>query len=519
MSFPVATNLGNMISARPADHPWLIEVTPSPAAGEVAGERVFSYGDLREQSAAVARALQARGLAPGARVGMLGGNSAQYVITYFGIMQAGYCPVPIGIKLARDTVEHILADASVELLYVDSDWGARLTRPETVGTTEFPASNVAQLPLSDRQAWQAHLNPGEFTASEQDKGDFATILYTSGSTGVPKGVPLTHGGYIWTLQQVAVNGGTFMHDNAARVLAAAPLSHMNALVMSKMVTAYGGTLVLMTHFSARGYLQAIADHRCAIITCVPTMLALCAREQQAVSTLDLSSVRIVAMGSSPVTDALFEQVAAMFPNAVVSNGWGTTETGPAVFGPHPDGLARPPLSLGHPLPGVQVRLENGADPQQGELLVKNGAIMPGYLNRDAQTRQRVVDGWYRTGDVMRRDANGFYFFVGRVDDMFVCGGENVYPGEVEILLERHPGVAQAAVVPVADEIKGQIPAAFIVRKPGSTVSEAEIKAFALANGPAYQHPRFVRFVDAFELSAANKIDKKHIAQLAAGLSR
>ncbi len=519
MAFPVATNLGNMIAARPDDHPWLIEVTPGGVAGKSAGERVFSYGDLRAQAAAVGRALQARGLARGARIGMLGGNSAEYVITYFGIMQAGYCPVPMGIKLARDTIEHILADAGVELLYVDAEWGARLAAAETVGTTEFPASSVAQLPLDDRKAWQAHLDPGELPVSEQDKGDFATILYTSGSTGVPKGVPLTHGGYIWTLQQVAVNGGNFMHDNAARVLAAAPLSHMNALIMSKMVTAYGGTLVLMTHFSARGYLQAIADHQCAIITCVPTMLALCAREVDAVATLDLNSVRIVAMGSSPVTDALFEQVGAMFPNAIVSNGWGTTETGPAVFGPHPAGLARPALSLGHPLPGVDVRLEGGPSADQGELLVRNGAIMPGYLNREAQTRQRIVDGWYRTGDVMRRDTHGFYFFVGRVDDMFVCGGENVYPGEVEVLLERHPGVAQAAVVPVPDEIKGQIPAAFIVRKPGSTVSEADIKAFALANGPAYQHPRFVRFVDAFELSAANKIDKKRIAQLAAGLSR
>lgn len=516
MDFPVATNLGNMIAARPSDHPWLIEVTPDQGRG--GSERVFSYGDLRSQAAAVGRHLQARRLAPGARIGMLGQNSAEYLITYFGIMQAGYCPVPMGVKLARDTIEHILGDAQVELLYVDAQWGERLMRAEQAGGVEHPASRVPQIALDDRAAWLAHLNPGDLPRHEQAPGDYATILYTSGSTGVPKGVPLTHGGYIWTLQQVAVNGGTFMHDTAARVLAAAPLSHMNALIMSKIVTAYGATLVLMTQFSARGYLQAIADHQCSIITCVPTMLALCAREVDAVAELDLSSVRSVSMGSAPVSDALFDQVRAMFPNAVVTNGWGTTETGPAVFGPHPDGLPRPQVSLGYPLPAVDVRLEGGT-PDQGELLVRNGAIMPGYLNREAQTRQRVVNGWYRTGDVMRRDAQGFFYFVGRVDDMFVCGGENIYPGEVEILLERHPGVAQAAVVPVADEIKGQLPAAFIVRKPGSSVTEAEIKAYALANGPAYQHPRFVRFVDAFALSAANKIDKKRLADMAAGLSR
>lgn len=121
--------------------------------------------------------------------------------------------------------------------------------------------------------------------------------------------------------------------------------------------------------------------------------------------------------------------------------------------------------------------------------------------------------------MMRRDAEGFFYFVDRVDDMFVCGGENIYPGEVELLLEKHPGVAQAAVVPVPDEIKGQIPAAFIVRRPGSTVDEHELKSFALTSGPAYQHPRFVRFIDEMPLSATNKIDKTRIKKMATELSR
>ena len=145
--------------------------------------------------------------------------------------------------------------------------------------------------------------------------------------------------------------------------------------------------------------------------------------------------------------------------------------------------------------------------------------MPGYLNRPEESQKRLLDGWYRTGDMMRRDAEGFFYFVDRVDDMFVCGGENIYPGEVELLLEKHPGVAQAAVVPVPDEIKGQIPAAFIVRRPGSTVDEHELKSFALTSGPAYQHPRFVRFIDEMPLSATNKIDKTRIKKMATELSR
>lgn len=160
------------------------------------------------------------------------------------------------------------------------------------------------------------------------------------------------------------------------------------------------------------------------------------------------------MGSSPITDELHRSVSALFPNATVNNNWGTTETGPAVFGPHPDGLTRPALSLGHPITDVEVRL--GADnTEEGELWVRSRAVMPGYLNRDDETAKALQDGWYKTGDVMRRDDDGFFYFVGRVDDMFVCGGENIYPSDVEKLLMKHPDVVQVAVVAVSDPIKGK----------------------------------------------------------------
>jgi acyl-CoA synthetase (AMP-forming)/AMP-acid ligase II len=145
--------------------------------------------------------------------------------------------------------------------------------------------------------------------------------------------------------------------------------------------------------------------------------------------------------------------------------------------------------------------------------------MPGYLNRPEATAKRVADGWYNSSDVMRRDADGFFFFVGRDDDMFVCGGENIYPGEVEKLLERHPAVLQCAVVPLADEIKGQVPVAFIVRAPGTTPTVEAIKEFALARAPAYLHPRFVSFVDQLPLAGTNKVDRKALIASAAAQFR
>jgi len=173
------------------------------------------------------------------------------------------------------------------------------------------------------------------------------------------------------------------------------------------------------------------------------------------------------------------------------------------------------LAVGYPLKQAEWKLVGGPDENQGVLWLRSAAVMPGYLNLPGETAKRIHDGWYDTGDVMRRDADGFFYFVGRSDDMFVCGGENIYPGEVEKMLETHPAIAQAAVVPVPDEIKGQLPAAFIVVRPGLQAGIDEIKQYALTHAPAYQHPRFVQFLPEMPLAGPNKIDRRQLIERAA----
>jgi long-chain acyl-CoA synthetase len=228
-------------------------------------------------------------------------------------------------------------------------------------------------------------------------------------------------------------------------------------------------------------------------------------------------VQFVRMGSAPVSQSLMEALHRTLPHAKVTNAYGTTEAGPVVFGPHPRGLAQPETSVGYPHPKVALRLNDGGnlDADQGELEMKCPAMMLGYHNRPDLPVPITADGFYRTGDVFRRDADGFYYFLGRTDDMFVSGGENIYPGDVERMLERHPAVAQACVVPIDDDIKGQKPVAFIIAKAGQPVDAEEIKRFALANAPAYQHPRFVWFVDRLPLSSTNKIDRAALKRIAA----
>jgi acyl-CoA synthetase (AMP-forming)/AMP-acid ligase II len=255
------------------------------------------------------------------------------------------------------------------------------------------------------------------------------------------------------------------------------------------------------------------------LTSVPTMIAMMLREKALLTGADLTAVTAVRMGSAPVSQGLMEAARRTFPNTVITNSYGTTEAGPIVFAAHPDGRPTPDLSVGVAHPHVTLRLVDGAanDASDGVLQMRCPALMNGYHNLpEATAKTLTADGFYITGDVFRRDADGFYYFIGRADDMFVSGGENVYPGEIEAMLERHPDIHQAAVVPIDDELKFKKPVAFVVTR-GAAPSEQAIKEFALANAAPYLHPRRVWFVPEMPLAGTNKIDRQALARRAAEL--
>jgi acyl-CoA synthetase (AMP-forming)/AMP-acid ligase II len=291
---------------------------------------------------------------------------------------------------------------------------------------------------------------------------------------------------------------------------------MNALALAKLACAAHATIVLLPQFTTTAYIEAIERFRCTWLTSVPPMIAMMLKEKALLARTDLSSVEFLRMGSAPVSPLLMVGIREIFPTTVVTNAYGTTEAGPVVFGVHPRGLPQPELSVGYPHPQVQVRLVDGANRQAdaGVLEMQCPALMVGYHNRPDLKPPFTDDGFYVTGDVFRRDEHGFYYFVGRIDDMFVSGGENIYPGEVEKMLETHPAIEQACVVPIDDDIKGQKPVAFVVLRPGVALSEEDVKRYALAQAPAYQHPRYVWFIDALPLSSTNKVDRQQLTAAA-----
>jgi long-chain acyl-CoA synthetase len=448
--------------------------------------REITYAALDAECDAVAAGLAARGLARGARVGILAFNRPEYLAALYGTMRAGAIPVPLNIKLPAESLAFIARDADLSLLFVDR--AHRKVAP-AVAAVDFDAD------------YAEFLKPGPFAALEPGADDVCLQPYTSGSTGRPKGVLLTHAGQAWQIGAL-VRARRMTPDD--RVLVAAPLYHKNALVWTKVSMAAGSSIVLLARFDQRLYVESIGRYRVTRLSGVPTMFHLILNDP-ALARTDKSSVRSIGVGSAPASPALFEALHRAFPNAAASNGYGVTEAGPVMFANHPQGKPRPATSIGYPLEGCEIRLDPG--PDEGVLLTRNPGVMAAYHNLPAETAKRLKDGWFDTGDVCRRDADGFYYFVGRTDDMFVCGGENVYPGDVEGTLERHPEILQAAVLAVDHELKGQVPIAFVVARPGAGLTEQAVKEWALAHGPAYQHPRRVFFVSELPLAGTNKVDR------------
>jgi acyl-CoA synthetase (AMP-forming)/AMP-acid ligase II len=490
------TNLGDLIRRdRDLSKIAIIDLGGQPTPRE------FSYAQLDAMANGAAGALTRRGLARGERIAILSVNRAEYLAAYYGIMRAGLVAVPVNFKFPRQTIHFILRDADAKLVFCDA---AR--RPDC--PADIP---VVQFGGVEPDGFDQFVNAGPYQPVVPRTGEPAMILYTSGSTGAPKGVVLSHQSHIWVVETRLAP-----ELERHRYLIAAPLYHMNALALAKLACAGHATIVLLPQFSTRAYIEAIERYRCTWLTAVPPMVAMMLREHDLLARTDLSSVEFLRMGSAPVSHSLVEAIRRALPHASITNAYGTTEAGPVVFGPHPNGLPQPELSVGYPHRKVELRLfaDDGGTADQGVLQMKCPALMNGYHNRPQLKPPFTVDGFYITGDVFRRDGDGFHYFVGRTDDMFVSGGENIYPSDVERLLERHPDIAQAAVVPVDDEIKGQKPVAFAVRKPGREPSEDEIKRFALANAPAYAHPRFVWFVDELPLASTNKVDRAALRDLA-----
>jgi long-chain acyl-CoA synthetase len=474
---------------------------------------VLTFEGLDARTNRLANLLRTLGVGPGDRVALMFSNDFRFLESLFAPMRLGAVAVPLNTRMGDEALRYVLEDAEARVVIVSRTMSARAAQllagiptlqhviadggDGLAGALEYEEGLASVLPTLARRTTR----PDEICMQP----------YTSGSTGKPKGVLLGHYGQIWNAD---VMRKSILADHTERALVAVPLYHKNALAGAvKPFLLAGGSIVIQPGFDPIPVIQAIERYRVTYMTGVPAMYTMLLAEREALARHDVRSLRYAICGSAEVPDELLQEFRRVF-GAAIAEGYGLTEGGPVPVC-NSRWAVKKRGSCGREIPGCDVDLRDadgrsvGVD-EVGELVTRNPGVAQGYWKRPEQTAAKFKAGWLLTGDLMRRDAEGYYYFVGRKDDMINVAGENVYPKEIEDILMQHPHVRDVCVVPARSTVKGEVPIAFVVT--GEPTSEEELKAFFLTLGAPYAHPRRVYFLDALPLTSTGKPDRQGLKQ-------
>jgi len=479
----------------------------------ITAERTLTYAELDDLTARAAGGLRAAGVQPGQVVSLYGPNSWQWVVAYHAILRAGAVVNPVNVMLTPPEVAFVLKDCGAAAVLAAGEQLAAL-RAAGVSTAGFvldgdgPDGLTALLeaePLEDQP--------------DIDPDALCTIGYTSGTTGHPKGAMQSQRAVLYNCALTAT-----MHGRSERdvVVTALPAPHVYGNVAINGTFLAGGTVVLMRRFSPGEALGLIGEHRATMFEGVPAMYAMMLAAPD-LDSAELTSLRVCTVGGQTIPVSTVEAWQRR-SGAPLLELWGMTElsglgTTHALFAPNLPG------SIGVALPGVEVRVADLADVakdaprgEPGELMVRGPIVMLGYFGNEAETRAVIeADGWLHTGDIAYADATGHFFIVDRRKDLIITAGYNVYPAEIERVLAGHPAVALVGVGPLPDPVKGEIACAYVVRREGAEVTEAELIDFSRDQLAAYKRPRRVIFTDTLPATSSGKIMRRKLAE-ASGLT-
>lgn len=491
------------------------EVNPRGLA-IVQGDEQHGWPDYVERVARIAGGLRARGLQPGQHVAMMFLNAPAFLETILATWWAGGVVVPINTRLAWEEVRYILENSEAPMFVTDE------TFAQLAGLAGQHVASVRDAFVLDPTTRGQLAANDPLTASDPAAADLAGVFYTGGTTGRPKGVMLTHGAFV--LAGLTQERELSM-DERSVYLHTSPLFHLAGFVTSMGMIMAAGAQTFLDRFTPEAFYEQAARHGVTHIMMVPSMLAMVldspARDDEV-----LSAVRAIAYGAAPINPALLQRVRDGFGQARLTQFYGMTEACGASTRLRPerhvlDGpLAGKIRSVGQTLATFEIRIvgPDGTDcptGQEGEILMRGPMIMSGYWKAPELTAVTLVDGWLHSGDVGRRDEDGFITVVDRIKDMIISGGENIYSAEVEQALSQHPDVADCAVVGVPDPLWGERVHAVVVRRPGTSVTPEDLLAHCRTLIAGYKCPRSVEFRDALPLSAVGKILKTALREQAA----
>jgi long-chain acyl-CoA synthetase len=475
----------------------------------------LTYAQLNLQVNRLAQGLISRGLSRGDRVMVFMQNSAQIVTTYFAIAKAGMIIVPLNATYRRDEITHIGKDTAAKAIIAQQDLWLREAEPikDLPDLGLIVVDDKEMLPGVERL--QDLMSPDDSAPPDHAHlDDIVIILYTSGTTGRPKGATQTHR-TIRTNLRGGCSANKFCRDD--RLLCALPLYNsygMNVVMMSAIASA--ATLVIAERFDAREVLNHIKMHKCTFFAGTPTMFSYPLQEYDP-NKDDVRSLRVTNSAGSHCAERLAQEIERVF-GTVHLCGYGKTESsGYTCLNPL-SGI-RKDNSVGPALSSTLLKVVSDTDEelpagQIGEV-VEHGDThsIHGYWNRSEVNERTYRGGWFHTGDLGYLDEDGYLFLVGRKNDLIITSGTNIYPAEIEQVLYSHPRVALAAVIGVPDELKGELPKAFIVLKRGETCTEQEIIDFVKSHIAKYKAPRMVEFVDSLPQGPSGKILKRELKSI------
>ena len=497
-------NLGSFLAKRAQLNP------DAEALVEVERGRRFTYAELNARANRIAAALRTRGVAPGDRVAFLMMNGAEYVEAYYGVAKLGAVMVPLNWRLVPDELAFIIGDAGATVLLFDSEFdeaAEALHAADTPLRTWLRVGGEGGPAFADDYDTACAAESDDAVESDAGEDDMLFIMYTSGTTGLPKGAVHTHGTV--AAASITINM-TADNRHGDRYLQMLPLFHVGALLPMTGGLHRGAAIVLMRQFDPARVFPLIEEEKITTGLAVPAMLnfMLAAGGHES---HDHSTVRWIMSGAAPVPVSLIEKYAAL--GIEIHQVYGLTETcGPACL-ISPEAALAKAGSTGPAFFHTDVRVVDAegapvAPGEVGEVIIRGAHIMKEYWNRPDATAETIRDGWLYSGDLATIDADGYVYIQDRKKDMIITGGENVYPAEIEDVLSRHPKLSESAVIGMPSERWGETPAAIVVPKPGETVTADEVLDFCRDKLARYKIPKVVDFIDVIPRNPTGKILKR-----------
>ena len=476
-------------------------------AGNTVPVDEYTYEELYARSNRVANFLLQKGIKAGDRVAFLNQNCVEAIDLFFATAKLGMILVPLNFRLQRPGLEYVLRDTEAKILIAGSNY-------QGIGQTLSQTLPNLQLNSLENEL-QAALANGDDTKPDPVLITQETphlIIYTSGTTGSPKGAIITHGQIHWNSINTAIACNL---TSADRSIINAPFYHTGGWnVLTTPLFHFGGTLVLQRCWDTEGLLKIIGRQQITCFFGLPTMFKMLISSPQFEKT-DFSHVRIVLSGGEACPHSVLER----FSRAGMSirQGYGLTEVGPNVFSLPAKDAVRKAGSVGFPNFHVDAKIideqnQEVAAGETGELLMAGPMICGGYWNKPEATREAIVDGWFHTGDLFRKDDAGYHFVVGRKKDMYISGGENVYPAEIEKYLQQHPAILEAAVIGIPDKKWGEAGKAFIVVKANQKITPQAIKLWLSEFCAKFQIPKYIIFLAELPKGDTGKILKKELVE-------